>query len=172
KAAVETLALVTQELESKQTSLARLRRLLFGPRTEKTDRVLGEDEDGAAADAAPEAKRKKGEPNKRKGHGRNGADDYPRAERIAVAHGALAAGDPCPEPDCEGGKLYLQRHEPAVLVRVTGVAPLKATVYELERLRCHLCGTVFTAEPPAGVSEEKYDASAAAMIALLKYGCG
>ena len=63
-------------------------------------------------------------------------------------------GDPCPEPGCEG-RLYVQRREPAVLVRVTGVAPLAAQVYELERLRCGLCGTVFTAEPPAGVGETK-----------------
>jgi transposase len=168
KAAVDTLALVTQELESKQTSLERLRRLLFGPRTEKTDAVLG----ARDAEAAGEAKTPASKPKKRKGHGRNGADDYPRAERIPVAHASLAPGDPCPESGCEGGKLYLQRKAPAVLVRVTGVAPLKATVYELARLRCHLCGTVFTAEPPAGVGPEKYDETAAAMIALMKYGCG
>jgi transposase len=167
KAAVDTLALVTQELESKQTSLARLRRLMFGPRTEKTETVLGQ------ADEGPEAARPKGKnkPKKRKGHGRNGADAYPRAQRVAVAHESLAPGDRCPEPEC-GGKLYLQRKAPALLVRVTGVAPLKATVYELMRLRCHLCGTVFTAEPPQGVGPQKYDETAAAMIGLLKYGCG
>jgi hypothetical protein len=36
--------------------------------------------------------------------------------------------------------VYVQRQEPAVLVRVTGVAPLQAQVYTLERLRCGLCG--------------------------------
>lgn len=171
KAAVATLALVTQELESKQTSLQRLRRLLFGARTEKTDTVLGKADDGSAVsqDAGPKDKKK---PKQRKGHGRNGADAYPRAERIAVAHESLAAGDRCPAQGCKGGKLYPQRKAPALLVRVTGVAPLKAIVYELERLRCHLCGTVFTAEPPAGVGPAKYDATAAAMIGLLKYGCG
>jgi hypothetical protein len=169
KAAVDTLALVTQELESKQTSLARLRRLMFGPRTEKTDTVLGEahDRPEAASESGP-----KGNKKPRKGHGRNGADAYPRARRIAVEHGSLAPGDPCPERDCEGGKLYLQRKAPALLVRVTGVAPLKATVYELMRLRCHLCGTVFTAEPPPGIGLEKYDETAAAMIGLMKSGCG
>lgn len=59
-----------------------------------------------------------------------------------------------------------------MLVRITGVAPLQAQVYALERLRCALCGTVFTAAPPAGVGASKYDETAAAMIALLKYGCG
>ena len=61
---------------------------------------------------------------------------------------------------------------PAQLVRVRGMAPLIATVYELERLRCNACGEVFTAEAPAGVGAEKYDESASAMIALLKYGSG
>ena len=53
-----------------------------------------------------------------------------------------------------------------------GQAPLAATVYELEKLRCNLCGEVFTAEAPEGVGAEKYDETAASMIALLKYGSG
>jgi hypothetical protein len=52
-----------------------------------------------------------------------------------------------------------------------GVAPLDATVYELERLRCNLCGEVFTASAPDGIGDTKYDATAAAMLALLRYGC-
>jgi len=55
---------------------------------------------------------------------------------------------------------------------VVGQAPLQATVYELESLRCNLCGEIFEAEAPPGVSDEKYDESTAAMIALLKYGGG
>jgi len=45
-------------------------------------------------------------------------------------------------------------------------------VYLLENLRCNLCGEVFTAQTPAGVGPEKYDATAASMLALLKYGGG
>jgi hypothetical protein len=41
--------------------------------------------------------------------------------------------------------VYLQK-EPQVLVRVVGQAPLEATVYHLQKLRCNLCGEVFTAE--------------------------
>jgi hypothetical protein len=37
-------------------------------------------------------------------------------------------------------------------------------------LRCGACGQVFTAQEPEGVGPEKYDETAAAMIALLKYG--
>jgi len=181
KAAVDTLARLTEELETKTTTLERVRRLIFGPSSERTDTVLGKDspegdappDTGTDPGGAGEATAGGDTPAKkpRKGHGRNGAEDYPRAPRIPVAHPTLKHGDPCPEPDCSG-RVYVQRQEPAVLVRVTGVAPLQAQVYELERLRCGLCGTVFTADPPAGVGEDKYDETAAAMIALLKYGCG
>ena len=57
-------------------------------------------------------------------------------------------------------------------MRIVGQAPLAATVYELDRLRCNLCGEVFTAPEPEGIGPEKYDETTAAMIALLKYGSG
>ena len=181
KAAMETLARLTEELETQNTTLARVRRLLFGPRSETTETVLGkaaaEDKLEKHASVAPATGETNPDPategatRKRKGHGRQGAEKYPRAPRIAVAHASLKQGEPCPEPDCTG-RVYLQRQEPAVLVRLTGVAPVQATVYALERLRCGLCGTVFTADPPPGVGDSKYDEGAAAMIGLLKYGCG
>ena len=55
---------------------------------------------------------------------------------------------------------------------MVGQAPIAATVYELERLRCNLCGEVYEGAAPEGVGEEKYDATAAAMIAVMKYGSG
>jgi hypothetical protein len=45
-------------------------------------------------------------------------------------------------------------------------------VYELQKLRCNLCGEIFTAQTPPGVGSDKYDAESASMIALLKYGSG
>ena len=53
-----------------------------------------------------------------------------------------------------------------------GLAPLEATVYEMERLRCNGCGQVFTAPEPEAAGSEKYEVTAVAMIALLKYGTG
>ena len=67
--------------------------------------------------------------------------------------------------------MYRQK-KPATLIRITGQAPLKATVLEMERLRCNACGEVFTARPPQSAGEDKFDATAVAMIALLKYGTG
>jgi transposase len=47
---------------------------------------------------------------------------------------------------------------------------LAATVYELEKLRCNLCGNVYTAAAPPEAGEKKYNESAASMIAMLRYG--
>src|ERR1022692_2185466 len=103
------------------------------------------------------------------GHGRNGAEAFGGARKVDIKHQKLTHGDRCPE--CGKGNVYGQK-EPKVLVRIIGQAPLAATVYSLERLRCGACGQVFTAQEPEGVEAEKYDETAAAMIAQLKYGSG
>jgi transposase len=127
--------------------------------TEKTSMVLEQPE-------TPPAKIIADPPQ---GHGRNGASSYTGAKKVAVPHPDLHAGDSC--PGCLKGKVYPQK-EPRSLVRLVGQAPLAATVYELDRLRCNLCGDVFTAPEPEGIGAEKYDETTAAMIALLKYGSG
>ena len=91
------------------------------------------------------------------------------AHQVKVPHGSLHQGDRCPE--CQRGKVY-PRRDPGRLVRIKGPAPSEATGYELEKLRCHLCSEVFTAEAPEEVGTEKYAAAAASMIALLRYGSG
>ena len=140
KTAIDTLAFLTEELAAKGTSIERLRKLIFGASTEKTNRVVGAD-DGGAGTSSSDAK------EKAPGHGRNGAAAYTGANKIKVPHAALHQGNACPE--CEKGKIY-PLAEPATLVRVTGMAPLGATLYECERLRCNLCGEVFTAAAPRG----------------------
>src|SRR5664279_3427753 len=99
-----------------------------------------------------------------------GAAAYRGARKVAVSHASLQAGAPCPDARCRG-KVYPQR-DPGVLVRIKGQAPIAATVYELEKLRCNLCGDVFTAAAPEEAGEKKYDETAASMIALLRYGSG
>ena len=140
-------------------------RLVRGRNTEKTSTVLGE-QDGPAP---PEETQPETSENKPAGHGRNGAGAYRGAEKVEVAHQSLHSGDRC--PDCGRGNVYEQK-EPKTLVRIVGQAPLAATVYELERLRCNACGQIFTAQEPEEVGSEKYDETAAAMIAQLKYGSG
>jgi transposase len=157
-------------LEDKRTTLDRLRKLIFGSRTEKTREVIPQTPAPLPVPGGAEPVDQAREPvTRRPGHGRNGADDYCGAEKIQVPHGSLHSGDPC--PDCRKGKVY-EWASPGVLVRLVGQAPVQAKVYELQKQRCNLCGKMFTAAPPEGVGSEKYDATAGSMIALLKYGTG
>lgn len=167
--AVDTLAFVNQEAERKGTSVLRLRHILFGPKTESTAAICREVMSAENPSATKAADRPKEKREKVPGHGRNATAAYPGAKRVLVAMEGADSGEPCPE--CPKGKVYPQK-EPASLVRIRGVAPFMATIYELERRRCNLCGEVFTAEAPAGVGREKYDESVAAMLALLRYGAG
>lgn len=133
--------------------------------TEKTRSVL-EETQNSAPPQNPTAGSGKSSPT---GHGRNGAAMFTGATRVVVRHETLKPGDSCPA--CGAGKVYCQK-EPKTLVRITGQAPLEATVFEMERLRCNGCGQLFTAEEPEGVGPDKYDGTAAAMIAQLRYGSG
>jgi transposase len=139
-------------------------RLVLWRNTEKTSAVLEPKAPPAAVDRLPQSERPA--PS---GHGRNGAAAYTGASRVVVAHATLQSGDPCPE--CREGRVYRQK-EPATLIRIVGQAPLKATVFEMERLRCNACGEVFTASEPPAAGPEKFAPNAVAMIALFKYGTG
>ena len=131
--------------------------------TEKTSAVVGKQEDSQPG-TEPDSNT-----TPPPGHGRNGAEVFGGARKVDIKHQNLTHGDRCPE--CGKGNVYGQK-EPKVLVRIVGQAPLAATVYSLERLRCGACGQVFTAQEPEGVGPDKYDETAAAMIAQLKYGAG
>ena len=153
---------LTQELAKKRTSLKRLRALLFGPSSEKSADVLKKKRPSEQETSPPPTGKDK-KKKKRKGHGRNGAANYSGTELIQVPHPSLKSGDACPESDCTG-KVYAQR-DPGVIVRIQGRPPLGGTVYQLDKLRCALCGTVFTAPAPEGIGETKYDETAASMVA-------
>jgi transposase len=145
----------------KTTLHALVERLAQKRNTEKTNSVL-EPKNSSSTEA------ESAEP-KSAGHGRNAASAFTGAEKVSVQHAQLKPGDPCPE--CREGRVYRQK-EPKTLIRIVGQAPLKATVFEMERLRCNGCCQVFTAAEPAGVGAWKYDMTAVAMIAMLKYGTG
>ncbi|NUQ65820.1 MAG: hypothetical protein HUU20_25440 [Pirellulales bacterium] len=96
---LESYGHLTALLKAKNTSLARLQKLLFGASTEKTDAVFGEtgvpgsssqkespEPSGAANDDGDAPK--VDSPPKRKGHGRKGADAYRGA--VASLRGGLS----------------------------------------------------------------------------------
>ncbi|HET9643673.1 MAG TPA: hypothetical protein VFP68_10030 [Burkholderiaceae bacterium] len=186
---------VMLKLQDAKTSVGRLQRMLFGSSTECKRNVIKDvtepkvmqpdtAEEGArsigAADAidatdagpvnAPDAAKPTPAPKKkRKGHGRNAAQAYRGAPVVECVHPDIQAGQRCPE--CGTGRVYAS--PPKVVVKVVGQAPLAATVYRLQRLRCRLCDALFTAPAPAAAaSAGKCDASSASMIAVLRYGYG
>ncbi|MBV9480599.1 MAG: IS66 family transposase [Acidobacteria bacterium] len=171
KGMAEALTYLSDLVADQQTTIRDLRELMFPASTEKTEAVLKQ----AGVEPTPKPSSDKAGAEKPKaqkqtaGHGRNGAEEYRNAPRVQVAHASLKHGDRC--PGCQKGKVYEQQ-EPWRLVRIVGQAPLAATVYELQTLRCNLCGEIYGADVPEGVGEDKYDDSAAAMIAQLKYGTG
>ncbi len=190
KALASQLDKLTGELKRKNSSIRRIRKLFGIQCSEKTRDVLPRDDEQSSTDAAaddngpgnnaadnnvptptdePTSDAKvSADEAKPKGHGRLGASDYPKAQHIPVAHDTLRAGGPCPR--CQG-KLYHLR-EPSPTVRIVGSAPLQATVYDSDRLRCGTCLHVFTARVPEQAQGPKYDETAAAMLGLLHYRIG
>ena len=148
-------------LEQRGMSLARLRKVAFGAPTEKTATVCPPLEPAPQTPAHPR--------RKRKGHGRQGAGAYTGARRVPVSHPSLQPGQVCPA--CAKGKLRRQA-KPAPAIRVEAQPPVTATVFEMEVLRCSLCGKTFTAPTPPQAGTQKYASSVGVMAGLLRYGSG
>jgi len=179
-----TFVYVMLKLENAKSSIKRLQGMLFGHRTEHKRNVLeraAEADDSDVQDAAEPlansplvASTSVPEPTpssrpRQPGHGRNAAQAYSGAPVVECDHPELSSGERCPQ--CDKGRVY--DSPPKTLVKVVGQAPLGATVYKLQRLRCRLCDAIFTAPLPAAVASlPKYDASCASMIAMLRYGNG
>ena len=169
---LETWQYLCSSLEKKGFSIKRLKRLLFGAKSEKSEKLLKDigkklnGEENTEKNKSPPTEAEKPKP---KGHGRNGVDSYRGAERVQVPHQSLKVGDECTQ--CGKGKLY-ELKKPSRIVVFKGQAPVQATVFECQRLRCSACGAVFVAKAPEAAGAAKYDATAGSIVALLKYGNG
>ena len=108
--------------------------------TEKTNAVL-------PPDTAPAGKPESSGADAPAGHGRNAASClYRRGKGLRRStrnsNRATLARNAAREK-------YTGRKSRQTLIRIVGQAPLKATVFEMERLRCNACCQVFTAAEPA-----------------------
>ena len=184
-------------LRDKKISIQRLKRMLFGASTERTSKVLPSptssseqpadasadasatdtgntnqgatsSPDSAAPSSAPESNNHAAR-RRPPGHGRTPAEAYTGCSTLIVTHESLRPGDPCPQ--CGKGTVYRQSNWSPV-VRLKGQPPVGGTVYQLERLRCHLCGDVQTAGLPEEAGPDKYDPTVASIVAVLRYGEG
>jgi hypothetical protein len=182
---LRTVLTLVELLQRKNTSIKKLREMIFGKRTERhqarnAEAQEKEDESEKADDGRPKADGdqdpraelrviESGEKAKRKGHGRRAASDYSGAKIVKCRHEGLKAGDDCPA-SC-GGRLY-DLKEPTALLQFTGQPLITATKFERETLRCAKCQQRYVAPLPEGVEDEWYDATCDATIALMRYGGG
>lgn len=133
----------------KSATIARLRKI-FGKQSEKVQQKDPQEKKPAHGNTG--------------GSGRHGHDHYPSASVQNHEIVNLKEKDSC--PDCQKGKVY--NWNPGIYVRVTGHPPLSVNVHKTQKLRCNLCGKIFEAEF-IGKGEDKFDAQAKAMIAILHY---
>jgi len=93
---------------------------------------------------------------------------YLNSEKVNIKHQKYKAGNLCPT-DC-GGRLW--NANPGTVIKISGQSFAKATQYNIEKLRCSLCGHYVSASLPASVSQDKYDYAFKAQLCLMKYYLG
>ena len=192
---LRTLIWIQRTLLSTRISLSRLKRILFGKKTEKRPRkpkdpATGEDGGGNGPGGSPGtggggedppagngdgsgAMPSGGQPSdssthNRRGHGRRAAAEYSGAEAVFCPVDAHQSGQRCPH--CERGRLYPSR--PLVRLRFTGQSLALVTRFELEQLRCNTCGALWVAPMPPEVGRETYEVSLKVNLAVAHYHLG
>lgn len=203
-AMLEVILTLNEALRQKDVSIKRLLKRIFGMKTEKRDKLFDDKKKTEDTPSQPTDENKHGEnkltpgtppsndshpsadrndsentgnddskptAQSKKGHGRKGVDDFTGAERQRVEHPDLKPGDDCPLL-CPNGRLY--RMKPGITLSFSGNAPVTATIFEFDRLRCNACGALFKAEVSEGVvtGVRQYETSAKAAISIYKYGFG
>ena len=161
KAVLRTFLFLQRIQERSAVAVARVMRIVFGARTEKTRHVLPTEKPKTSASG----KRKK----KRKGHGRRAASEYWGAEQRQIPHLALSTGQRCPA--CTKANLY-DTDRPSTIVCLVASPPITGTVYNLQVLRCAGCGQTFTAPAPPEAQQQKHAPSLAPVLAGMRYGYG
>ncbi len=164
-----------QLIDDKDITIARLRKSVFGSKSEKNkieqtqqNQQLNQEKnletyqvekskqdnetqpkpltEGVVADLIEEKK-------KRKGHGRLSSDKYVGAKTAYFLNTELHPKDDCPHQHCTGN-LY-DTNEPQVLIKSESRPIIDATLYKRQVLRCGRCGDRFAAALPNGVNEKK-----------------
>ena len=186
---LRTLLWIQRTLLETRISLSRLRRVLFGKKTEKRPRKpkdpdSGSDGGGEGSGGNPDqgsddppagtgevsSGMQPGDSNtgNARGHGRRAAVDYPGAETLSCPHDEYRSGDRCPR--CAQGGLY--HLPPLVRLRFTGQPLALVRRYERERLRCGSCGYLTVAPLPPEATGERYRVSLKVTLAVAHYHLG
>ena len=114
-----------------------------------------------------------GDPEKAKGHGRNGASAYTKAKHFFYVLAGVI-GTVCMA--CGLGRM--NRYREKVIIRIVGQPLFTAEEHHYEQVRCRKCGHIVRATGPACVHEGigtdyvRYDWSACAMLMVMHYFSG
>jgi len=160
--AIHTLMTVQSKLDDKDITLHKLRKLLG---------MIKSSEKRPSADSDTDTDQKKKASNKNTQ--RKPKQKKTPARTVHHKLEGVKKGDPCPE--CPSGKLSKQ--EPAILLRVTGSAPLEAVKHIAEQLKCNLCDYVMRAPLPKDVlddgdAKQQYGFSARSVMGIHKHFSG
>jgi transposase len=167
--------------QAKEATLARLRGLIFGKKTEKRKKdqppeapsgasgIGNENAEGLPSSSDAPTDEKPDAPNRRGGQGRTPAAKFVGAQDVVVMDESLKAGGPCPDTVC-GGKLF-ETERPNVKVVLTGQPLIGATRFVLPTFICSRCRGRFSTPTPVE-AKSRHTASSDAASALARYGCG
>ncbi len=197
---LRTLVWLQRTLFETRISLSKLKKVLFGKRTEKSTRKSqnppsGSSDSGKGAGETP--------PDGDLAHPPVGSEDTPAdspsdthagegssagggSKPQPRGHGRLGAADYpgaehifCPHdqyrtgdrcPECTRGRLYPSR--PLVRLRFDGQPLAKVTHFDLEQLRCGACGALFAAQLPPEAGSKTYAVSLKVNLAVAHYHMG
>lgn len=132
---------------------------------------------GATSNNEPEsrtggdARTEPGSSKEPKGHGRNGASAFRKAQHVFHAADPGVIGTTCQK--CRVAKM--SRYREKVVVRIIGQAMFGAEVHHHEQARCRNCGRIDRASGPEeltqglGTDYVRYDWSACAMLMVMHY---
>jgi hypothetical protein len=199
---LRTLVWLQRTLLETRISVSKLKKILFGKRTEKParkpqDSPGGSPDGGKGSGEAPQsdggladpptgsADTPVDAPSETHADERSSAGGGSQASRSG-GHGRLGVADYlgakrifCAHDELQAGDRCpacerggLYLLEPLVRLRFTGQPLGLATRYELERLRCGACGALWVAHMPPEVSRETYDTSIKVNLAVAHYHLG
>lgn len=177
--AIMMLANMQERLENNDLSVHKLRKLLgMVSSSEKMRDLLpggGNNSDSTAGCGKASGKsksRRSGASSKQRSNKRSKPTAH-KPQRHDHALEGISKGDQC--PSCHAGKLY--KYTPAVLLRVTGNAPLTCHKHVAQQMRCNGCGQITTAPLPKqitddGPRDQRYGYSARSVMCIAKYFAG
>jgi len=156
-----------EALERGKLTMNKLKKLLGIETTEKANSRKNKANSNSSDSKEDNSSSGKDESPKKKGHGRNPASAYTNADIVDVEHETLMPGAICPDEYCDG--LLYELSEPGVIMRITGGQLAQATRYDLQKLRCAICETIYTAKLPSDAGDKKYDDKFITLLMLNKY---